>query len=569
MAPAHDPLSRPLQAQRRGRLSTTRAALFLAATALLVGCGGGSEPAADAAGPYADAPLQCTGAMEADAFTSAADLEAMMRKITGFGLRTTASPAHAQTIDYLERELRRVQGMQIRSDAYEILRWLPGTAGREPGLAQAGTLFVGADGSRTGIAVAGAVPYSLPTDTQGHTGALVYLPPGQAITPENARGKVVMVDFPAVALPYNLLFARSYHVTPDLAEEAGKTYDRGGLADGPLDAIMVAAGRAQAAGVIVAFDFPRDQVRGYFEPHKGTHYRVPAVFVGVDEREQLKALAAQAGSVSVAVSARVDTATTRNLIATLPGRSAERIVIAANTDGNTWVQENSISAMVAMARYLSRLPLECRPRTFEFVFATAHLHISREGSVRYAKQLDQDYDAGTVAFAFAIEHLGTREIVPVPRQDGPGRRLEFTGKGEPFSIFASEGTPLATTAVEQTQRHQLDRTFVLRGIDTSNPARVPGHCSFGGIGTNFQSWLIPTLAMISGPWSLWAPSFAAEAIDFGRARQQALAAGDIILALQDLPREELAGPFTAYRQQRAAGALSCGHSLPPELAPGP
>lgn len=543
----------------------------LAATAaLLLACGGvgaADEPSVTKA---ADAPLHCPANIDPQAFASAKALESMMRDIAGFGLRSTASPAHAQTIDYLERRLRGIEGLQIRSDAYEILRWRPLADCRSPALETAGELFVLDPAStRQAIAVAGAVPYSLPTQGREHAGPLVYLPAGQAITPDNARGKVVMVDFPAPTVPYNRRIALSHHVTPDLASEAGKLYDRGIFADGPLDALLTAAGRAQAAGVIVTFDFPRDQVRGYFEPHKGTHYRVPAVFVGVDEREQLKALAAQQRSVSLAVQAQVDHAMTRNLIATLPGRSAERIVIVANTDGNTWVQENSVAAMVALARHFSRLPLRCRPRSFEFVFATAHLHISREGAIRYATQLDKDYDAGTVAFVFAIEHLGTREIVPVARQGAPGRQLAFSGKGEPFSYFASDSKPLVAAAIEQTQRHQLDRTLVLRGVDAPNPARVPVHCSFGEIGTSFQSRLIPTLAMISGPWSLWAPSFGAEAIDFERARRQALAAGDTMLALQGVPRDEIAGPFIALRQQRAAGAPTCRHQLPPEQAPQP
>ena len=541
-----------------------------AAAALLVAGGGAAGGAAEAAPVQAPAThKQCAGVMDPNTFASAEDLESMMRKITRFGLRTTASPAHARTIDYLEHQMRGIKGMQVRSDPYEILRWQPTAGGHRRRLEKSGALFTAGHGnSRHRIPVAGAVPYSLPTAARGHEGQVVYLPPGQAITPENARGKIVMVDFPYTPLPYNLLFALSYYATPDLAGEAGKLYDRGGFEN--TDGVMTAAGRAGAAGVIVAFDFPRRQMRGYFEPHRGTHYRVPAVWVGVDEREQLKALAAQGRTASVAVRAKADRATTRNLIATLPGRSPERIVIDANTDGNTWVQENGVTAMVALARALSRLPLECRPRTFEFVFATAHLHISREGTVRYARQLDKDYDAGTVAFAFAMEHLGTRELVPVPRADGPGRRLEFTGKGEPFFFFASESTPLFTTAIDQTQRHQLDRTLVMRGADAPNPSRVPPQCSFGGIGGIFHGQhLIPTLAMISGPWSLWAPSFGATAVDFGRARRQAIAAGDAILALQDVPREEIAGPFIGYRQRRAAGAPTCPEDSAPEVAPGP
>jgi hypothetical protein len=50
-------------------------------------------------------------------------------------------------------------------------------------------------------------------------------------------------------------------------------------------------------------------------------------------------------------------------------------------------------------------------------------------------------------------------------------------------------------------------------------------------------------------------------------RQQTLAAGDAVLALAGVPRAEIAGPYLAYRQARAAGAPTCPHDLPPEQAP--
>lgn len=68
------------------------------------------------------------------------------------------------------------------------------------------------------------------------------------------------------------------------------------------------------------------------------------------------------------------------------------------------------------------------------------------------------------------------------------------------------------------------------------------------------------MAMISGPWSLWAPSFGERAIDFERMRRQLLAAGDAVLALDDLPREVIAGNYLGYRAARAAGAPTCSQA---------
>jgi hypothetical protein len=477
--------------------------------------------------PHVAAEPSCGNVIDQRTFTSPAELRRLNATIAGFGARTTASPAHRRMVDWLDRQVRRMPYMTTKSEAFRIRRWLPVTGD----LASAGSLSVA--GQR--LPVAGAIPYTRPT--LGRSGELVYLPAGP-ITAANARGKVVLRDFPAV--------------------------ERGYLAETALNEDLVAAGLAGAAGLVVAFDFPRAQVRGYHDPHTGTHYRVPGVFVGVDEALRLKGLTGSRAT--VAVLARTDRATTRSVIATLPGQSAERIVFDANTDGNTWVQENANAALLALARYFAGLPMECRPRTFEFVFATGHLHRPAEGTEFRARALDADYDSGTIAFAFAVEHLGTREYVPVPRTAGSGHELVLSGQSELFGWFA--GSPrLAAAAAAAIARHGLDRVFVLPGIDPPNPARVPPQCSFGGLGTHFHSHLIPTMAMISGPWSLWAPAFGEEAVDFARMHRQTLAAGDAALALSTVPREEIAGPYLGYRQDRAAGATTCPHDLPPEEAP--
>jgi hypothetical protein len=62
------------------------------------------------------------------------------------------------------------------------------------------------------------------------------------------------------------------------------------------------------------------------------------------------------------------------------------------------------------------------------------------------------------------------------------------------------------------------------------------------------------MALISRPWSLWAPSFGADAVDYERLRKQQMAIGDVVLNLFNYTKEELAGSYTKLRQERAAGA---------------
>lgn len=479
-------------------------------------------------------------------------------RIAGEGYRGTGTAGHERVIRWVEDELAAIPGVEVCSEAFEIRRWQPEPDGD---LERAAELR--ADGSA--IAVAGAVPYSAPTTALG---PLVHVPSGAPITAAVAAGRVVLRDFPSFPLPYDALLGLAFDRSPDTGELAGRVWDRPGLADGVLHDDLLAGGAAGAAGVVFAFDLPREQIAGYFEPHKGTHYRVPAAFVGVDEREQLRRLAAAGAPAELTVRAAVGPVETRNVHAMLPGQTAERIVLVTHTDGNTWVQEDGIAALLALAHHLAAVPAEQRHRTIELAFTTAHLHIAREGAARYAARLDEDYDRGDVVCAFPIEHLGARELVPTERDDGsPGRQLVFTGEAEPLLWCVGPSEAMRRAVTEAVARRSLERVLVLPGFGAPAEDRVPSILSFGGLGTLFHMHLIPTASILTGPWSLWAPSFGGDAIDVALLRRQALAAADVVAALDALPRDEIAGGYLAERSARAAGVEWQVDEVPPEIAP--
>ena len=507
----------------------------------------------------------CPTTVEPRSFASATELRKLVRHENSFGERFLAGSAHNRTIGWIEDEVRAIDGVQVRSDRFRVWRWLPRTRAKgRPGLdlGRAGGLsVVQADGRTLRVPVAGAVRWSQPTGPSGRPAPLVYLAPDADITAQNAGGKVVIREFPATSLPYGALQGIGVYVTPDLADATGN-YERPFLNE--VHQELLAASAAGAAGVVFAFDVPREQVRGYGDPHTGTNYRVPAVYVGGAEAARLKALAAQGSSARVVVRATLERATTRNVIATLPGRSSQRIVMGTNTDGQSWVQEDGVSGLIAFARYYARLPMRCRPRTLQIAFASSHDAIVSDGMERYSAPLDAEYDQGSIAFAFAVEHLGTREILP-----GADGRLRFSGKGEPFLFAAGDSDVLRRTATAVTRRRKLDRTAVLPGIGVPTAGQVPPVCSMGGLGNFFHRRLIPSLAMISGPWSLYAPAFRESAIDFRRMRSQLLAVGDAVLALDGLPRDRIAGDYLKMREQRAQGAPTCPGEVYPQFAPGP
>ena len=112
---------------------------------------------------------------------------------------------------------------------------------------------------------------------------------------------------------------------------------------------------------------------------------------------------------------------TRNVHATLPGQTDERIVLITHTDGNTWVQENGTAARLAIAHYVASLPIEQRRRTVELhVYLGPSAHLTR-GVAPLLAQLDREYEEGDDPF---VRHRasGSRDLNPVPRADDPFAR---------------------------------------------------------------------------------------------------------------------------------------------------
>jgi hypothetical protein len=262
----------------------------------------------------------------------------------------------------------------------------------------------------------------------------------------------------------------------------------------------------------------------------------------------------------VVVRAEWDQAPTRNLFGTLTGQTRERIVVNSHTDGVTWVQENGPAGVLALARYLGGLPRACRHRDVEFALTSDHLGFTNDGTFRYARALDEDFDQGTVAFVLSMEHLGTREILPT----GPGNRLEFTGRAEPIVWSApEESPPLVIASIDAVKRRKLDTVAVVKGTEAPVADRVPQYCAQGGLGGNFNAHLLPTASAITGPWSLWAPFFGEKAVEFRRMRREVLAMSDVARALDETPRTDIAGSYVAERQRRAQGAETCDILTPP------
>jgi hypothetical protein len=478
--------------------------------------------------------------------------------MSGLGQRPTGSPAQQRFIGWLERSLTAIPGVQLGSVPYSVDRWVGHGVGLRAGAAGS---------SLSNVRSSGAVPYAKPTPRGGIGGRLVYVPPGQALAGMDLKGKIVVRDAVPGTVPsaaFRAVEWFEWDPAGTLLTDAGGNYERDFAGYNQRVTDLLDAAATGAGGLVFVHGFPTAQVRDQYAPYEGVHWRVPALYVGADEGARLKRLAAADGSGRVTIRAADVRSPTRTVVATLPGASDERFVIESHTDGMNAIWDNGPIAILALARHFAALPRACRPRTLQFVFTTGHLYqrllggADRGGGAEQeAKQLDADYDRGTLALVFAMEHLGAREYAAQPRSNGPGRVLAPTGRSELNTLFVGE-SPLLVGAVDnQVVSHDLRRTFVLRGADAPG-ATIPPHNSYGGEGGAYQQHLLPTIALVTGPWTLYNPAFGMEAIDGNLMRQQTLLFSDLIHQLGSVPAAAMGGGYLGYR---AARGVVCGSAF--------
>ena len=491
----------------------------------------------------------CPTAADPTGFPSQAQVLAANQRLDRYGRRPTGSAAQGKFVRWIERRMSALDGVDVSSIPYEIDGWYERGSSLRAGGAS--------------LPTAGAVPYA---KRGSATGRLLFVPHGESLADHDVSGRIVVRDAVPGKIPnaaFTALMWWAWDPDASFAPEETGNYERDFISYLERVDDLRAAGEGGAAGVVFVHGFPRRQVAGQYAPYEGEHWKVPAVQVGVDEGERLKALAEQEAPATVGVEADRRKAHTRTLVARLPGMSEERIVVESHTDGMNAIWDNGPLGIVPLAEYFASLPRECRPRTLEFVFTTAHLHQRLDPSERdggaedYAERLDKEYDEGKVALVLAMEHMGAREYAAKPRPDGaPGRVLEQTGKTEPTGIFVGETPALVERLAEAVTRHDLRRTLALRGADLPG-VHFPPHHSFGGEGTPYHHHLLPTVALVTGPWSLYNPSFGAEAIDPELFRRQTLVFADLVHLVAELPREAIGG---GYLGERAARGVLCGAS---------
>ena len=373
-----------------------------------------------------------------------------------------------------ERQLRAIPGMKVRTDPYTIDRWQPlpsgaRAAGARPRARRRAHGRI-RRARRSPCRWSGAVPFTLPTvGRTAASGELVYLPDGQD---DHGRERPGQDRRPRGAGPVDALL----RVPRDRAlRHAGLPEDRRlrapVRAPARPDARSTPARRARP-GSCFLWDAPTAQLRGYWDPHTGTRFHVPAVYAGSDQAAAIKRYAAQHRTAHVSsCAAKWDTAPTRNIIATLPGQTPR------THRGELAHRRRHVGAGERTGRRAraGAVPREaCRARVGTAT-SSSRSPATTSGSPTTARSATPSSSTRTSTRAPSRSSCRWSTSAPA-RSCPPG---PVTGSGSPAAASRSCGRHRrrvrrsSQASIDAVKRRHLDHTAVVKGTEAPVADRVP------------------------------------------------------------------------------------------------
>ena len=300
-------------------------------------------------------------------------------------------------------------------------------------------------------------------------------------------GAIVLVDLPVpLPLPLAALLTMStYRQWPGHsdADWMGGDFKRTALLPALNAPPPSTFGKRGAAGVVYCIDASAAAIKGGYMPFNADFDGTPGLWVDRDTGTKLRAAAAARPTARLTLAATRSKATSDSLLGYIPGSGTgdEVIVLNTHTDGEGFVEENGGVALVQLARHFASLPTTHRlRRSLVFTLWPGHMTVGMPG-IGGVKDTHQDLFARAVA-AITVEHLGTTEWL-----DTADRGYHATGDPETMFAWTTQG-PMFDLVREATAASKLPRTALMRP-----PVQF-------GVGSPFQSWGIPQVGLISGPY---------------------------------------------------------------------
>lgn len=447
-----------------------------------------------------------------DAAAIRRDYQAMV----DFGPRLPGNANHKRYVASMASDFAKAGLNLVQSEEYPYVFWKPADFG----------LKVGVGDAMQAVPDTAYYVRSASTGPDGIEGQLYYAghfdsPTMEADLAAIPAGAIVVMDGRLPQMTIRKLVNLRY------LQESGEHADA--YLDRPYKRLWLTPGfkldrlrEAGAAGVIIIMDVSSDMIRNNFSPHSQSYKPpLPALFVGADTGERLRAQARQGQRATLTLDADWVDGYCPQITAVLPGRSDEVIIINTHTDGQNFIEENGCVAMLQLARHFASLPWAER-LTRTVVFAAWPGHMTGElpqceGWMRAHPELVKRAVA-----AFTIEHLGAPEW-----EDIPDVGYAPTGRNEYMNFATTDGV-LTQVVREALQKYGLAQ----HGIEVA-----PGITT----GAAFHASGIPHMGSICGPNYLLgiAENGHIDKLDAELAARQTRMIAEIIKRVDRIPAQDL------------------------------
>jgi hypothetical protein len=441
------------------------------------------------------------------------------------GLRATGGAAHEGYVDELIDDLQRAGAKQVHTEAVPMRRWT----------ADKWSLNILTGSGAGAVKTASYLPYSGRTPAAGVTGELVYVDASSTPAPGSLKGKIAAFDVPLTIIPYSFFASLGYagaNYDPQHVTNPSAPYKRPYLNGvvGVLEKLQAAG----AAGAVAVLDYPYAAAHRSYFPYDGIIRAVPGIYLDRAAGAKVKAQA-NAGGITARLSlpAAVKQVNSRNIIGFIQGRSSELVTLHCHSDGSNAIEDNGPGAIVAISRYLARLPRNALPHTIMILLTTGHF-AGGNGARAFRKRHKNDLVERSNA-AITIEHLGLREW----NELSPGK-MGFTGRYESGAIFAPGSKALVGASFIALKRAKAAPAEVLKPL-SPNASGVADNPAWPGEGQYlFARGGMPDANYITGPTYLlnWGIKTLDRA-NHNRVRAEAIAFTEMILRLGRTPRSKL------------------------------
>lgn len=448
--------------------------------------------------------------IDPDRFMSESELSRRQLALDERGLRATGSPQHEDYVRELAQRLSDVGVPDVVLEAIPMRRWTPSrwelSAGMQP------------------IPVLSPVAYSGATTAHGVEGRF---------SPNPESGCIGVVEVAPTSITSKTFDDLDWDAT-SVGRGPEMPYVRIWLSQDAMRAELARFAAAGAVGLVIVVDIPEEQCRqGYFL-YDGVHRGLPAVFVSREGAAAARDAATTGAIGRLVLEAAVEEVRTHNIVACIPGRSDELVVLQSHTDGPNGLEDNGPEAIVAMASSLAELPTDDLPRSILLLLTTGHFAIEEAWGVeefltRHAGDL-----VPRIAAALTIEHLGA--LTARTDRSEPTQPAEY----ELGCTFATPHRAIIDVVRRALLRAQVTEPRVVRPFVPDTTGRSPDGTTWPGDGGPFWHTAgLPAANFITGPDYLFNVEPVARYIDVAAVRRQAIAFTDAALELAALPWSQL------------------------------